>query len=574
MRRRSHVIAAVAVLAALVAVEVPNSLASASSAPADAPSTADSDQVLVTVSGGSPDDARLTRAAGTSMRTLQRLQGDTWVVKLDGKRTVGQVRRLEAQLRASGDAVSVRPDALMFPTAVPTDPNWPQQWDLDTVSATNYGANVPGAWDLTTGSASTVVAVIDTGYRPHADLFANLLTGYDFVADTNIANDGNGRDADASDPGDWITSTESSSIFSPFWRCPVGNSSWHGTHVAGTIAALQNNGIGVSGIAPGVKVLPVRVLGKCGGYTSDIIAGMRWAAGLTVSGAPANPTPAKVLNLSLGGSGTCTSDYQTAINDIAAAGASVVVAAGNSNADANQFTPASCSGVITVAATGRLGNRAYYSNYGASVEIAAPGGDKQEGNTILSTLNAGTTAPGADSYANYQGTSMATPHVVGVLALMLSANPTLTVAQRVSILQSTATPFPVASTCSVSMCGPGIVNAAAAVQASVGAEPPPPPPPPPAVPGVFSKLRPNNGATGVSRTPVLTWGASSDATSYEYCLAQGTSCSNYISVGSATSVQVTSSLRAGRRYAWQVRARNSAGVTVATGGTWTFTTSK
>ena len=186
-------------------------------------------------------------------------------------------------------------------------------------------------------------------------------------------------------------------------------------------------------------------------------------------GSPLNATPSDVVNLSVGGSGACSATFQSAIDAAVAAGTVVVAAAGNDNEDAANSTPASCSNVIAVAATGHTGSRAYYSNYGTTVEIAAPGGDAQLAKTVLSTLNAGTTTPGADAYANYQGTSMATPHVVGVVSLMLSVNPSLTPAQVTSMLQATATPFPAGSTCSTSTCGAGIVDATAAVSAAASA---------------------------------------------------------------------------------------------------------
>ena len=200
------------------------------------------------------------------------------------------------------------------------------------------------------------------------------------------------------------------------------NSSWHGTHTAGTIGAASNNGVGVAGVNWNSKILPVRVLGKCGGYTSDIADGMRWAAGLSVSGVPANANPAKVLNLSLGGSGACDATYQDAVNAITAAGTTIVVSAGNSNADAINYRPGNCNGVITVAATNRDGGRAYYSNYGSIIEISAPGGETNVSNSngVLSTLNTGTQGPGADTYVYYQGTSMAAPHVAGVASLLYS----------------------------------------------------------------------------------------------------------------------------------------------------------
>lgn len=310
-----------------------------------------------------------------------------------------------------------------------------------------------------------MVAVIDTGYRAHADLVANLLPGYDMISDLEVAQDGNGRDSDATDVGD----------YAPAGACGVGqparNSSWHGTHVAGTIAAATNNGIGVAGVAYNSKIVPVRVLGRCGGYTSDIADGMIWAAGGSVSGVPANANPAKVLNLSLGGSGACSATQQGAVNAARNLGATVVVAAGNSNTNASNSSPANCIGVVTVAATNRAGARSYYSNYGAVVDIAAPGGETSTtANGILSTLNSGSTTPGSDNYAFYQGTSMATPHVAGAAALMYAVKPSITPDEVESILKSSARAFP--GTCS--QCGSGIVDATAAVVAAQGGTPPPP----------------------------------------------------------------------------------------------------
>ena len=269
------------------------------------------------------------------------------------------------------------------------------------------------------------------------------------------SNDGNGRDSDPSDPGDWNTANQCEQ------GDPAANSSWHGTHVAGTIAAVGNNSQGVIGVAYGAKVQAVRVLGRCGGYTSDIADGMIWASGGTVSGLPANGTPAKVLNLSLGGSGACDTTSQNAINSARSRGATVVIAAGNSNVNVSNASPANCSGVIAVAAVGPTGGKAYYSNYGSLIDVAAPGGDTSGGsaNGIRSTLNAGTTTPGADSYAYYQGTSMATPHVAGVVALMYQAKPAATPDEIETALKTSTRAFP--ATCS--QCGTGIVDAPNAI---------------------------------------------------------------------------------------------------------------
>jgi serine protease len=291
--------------------------------------------------------------------------------------------------------------------------------------------------------------------RPHVDLASNLIGGYDFISDTFISRDGNLRDADARDPGDWNLAGE----------CGAGtqasSSSWHGTHVSGTIAARTNNGTGVAGVAFNARVVPVRVLGRCGGYTSDIADGLVWAAGGSVAGIPANPNPARVANLSLGGGGPCGTTMQNAINSARSRGTVVIVAAGNESQNAQNSSPANCSGVVVVAAVNRSGGRAYYSNFGSVVDVAAPGGamNVNAGNGVASTVNAGATTPGGDAYAYYQGTSMATPHVAGVAALMLSANPSLTPAQVETTLRNTVRAFPAAC----SQCGTGVVNARAAV---------------------------------------------------------------------------------------------------------------
>jgi serine protease len=375
------------------------------------------------------------------------------IFKLDRKVSLADAAKLAAELKSRDASVEyAEPDRMMHPLFTPNDSMYNQQWDYFEATG---GLNLPAAWDKSTGSGIRV-AVIDTGYRPHADLSGQILAGYDFISDTAVSNDGNGRDSDASDPGDWVAAGECGS------GQPAENSSWHGTHVAGTIAALTNNGSGVAGVAYGAKVVPVRVLGKCGGYTSDIADGIIWASGGTVSGVPNIAARAQVINMSLGGSGACDTTTQNAINSARSRGTVVVVAAGNESQNASNSNPANCAGVIAVAATNRSGGRASYSNYGTIVDVAAPGGDS--GAAILSTLNAGTTSPGADSYASYMGTSMATPHVAGVVALMLAKNAALTPDDVEARLKSSARPFPA----SCSGCGAGIVDASAAVDAAAG----------------------------------------------------------------------------------------------------------
>ncbi len=387
------------------------------------------------------------------------------------------------ELQASAERIAAMPgveyaivDELKFPTAVPNDPQYANQWHYKAPPAEAGGVNLPRAWDLTTGSASVFIAVIDTGILPHPDLAGRVTTGYDMIDDALVANDGNLRDPDPFDSGDWITSAEASLAGGWFEGCNVTNSSWHGTHVAGTIAAASNNGLGVAGVNWVSKIVPVRVLGKCGGYTSDVVDGMRWAAGIAVPGAPVNQNPAKVLNLSLGSRGPCSSFEQSAINAMIAAGSTIVIAAGNDNENASNHSPGNCNGVITVAATGRAGQRAQYSNFGSIVEIAAPGG--ADGNYILSTLNTGSTVanPAGYYYEYYGGTSMATPHVAGIVSLMLSVNPTMTPAQVLSTIQTTARAFPTGTirNCTTAICGAGIIDAYAAVSSAKGGGTAPP----------------------------------------------------------------------------------------------------
>jgi serine protease len=373
------------------------------------------------------------------------------------------------ELRANAEALgiaSIEPDRRIFPALTPNDPSYSLLWALQPVSASNFGADFQTAWDVTTGTTALTIAVLDTGViTSHPDLAARMVAGYDFISDSATANDGGGRDADAGDPGDWVTSAEAAGA--TFSGCAVGNSSWHGTHVAGTLGANSNNAVGVTGANWRARVQSVRILGKCGGFLSDEIDAIRWAAGLRVPGVPDNSTPARVINMSLGGSGACTASEQAAINDATAAGAIVVVAAGNEGVDVSNAAPANCANVIAVAATTRSGNRASYSNFGGGITISAPGGDS--GGQIYSTIDVGAQSPAGAGYGYKVGTSMSTPHVSGLVSLMLSVNPALTRAQIVSLLQSTATQFPAGSACTPALCGAGIIHAGAAVNAALAA---------------------------------------------------------------------------------------------------------
>ncbi|QGZ53191.1 S8 family serine peptidase [Streptomyces sp. QHH-9511] len=420
------------------------------------------------------DAAAKGAETGESLSFERRLAGGAALVDLGDSATKQDVAEVMDAFRADPQVASVEPDIRAYAMAVtPNDTDYAKQWDLFEATG---GMNVPPAWDKTTGSGVTV-AVIDTGYAAHSDLASNVVAGYDFISTSADARDGNGRDADAKDEGDW-NATDG--------ECGTGsrasNSSWHGTHVAGTIGAVTHNTKGIAGIAYNAKIQPVRVLGKCGGSSSDIADAITWASGGSVPGVAANPTPAKVINLSLGGaSSTCPSVYQTAINGAVSRGTTVVVAAGNSNANTSGFTPANCSNVITVASTSREGNRSYYSNYGTIVDVAAPGGETRRAtdtpgtvttpeNGIHSTLNSGTTTQSLENYKPYQGTSMAAPHIAGLAALLKSAKTSLTPAEIESAIKTNARPLP--GTCSGG-CGTGIADTAKTVDAVTGTTNPP-----------------------------------------------------------------------------------------------------
>ncbi|WP_257325311.1 S8 family peptidase [Pseudoalteromonas rhizosphaerae] len=384
------------------------------------------------------------------------------VMRANKKLSADEAQQYMQEVMASGNVEYIEIDQMLKPFATPNDPRYDDQWHYYEQAG---GLNLPTAWDTATGSGVTV-AVLDTGYRPHIDLNANILPGYDMISDTFVANDGGARDSDARDPGDAVSAGECGNNNS------AQGSSWHGTHVAGTVAAVTNNGEGVAGVAYDAKVVPVRVLGKCGGLTSDIADGIIWASGGSVSGVPANANPADVINMSLGGSGSCSSTTQNAINQARNNGTVIVIAAGNDNDNANNYNPGNCNGVVNVASVGRNGGRAYYSNYGTSIDVAAPGGAQSFANDsegVLSTHNSGSSSPSSDSYHYSQGTSMAAPHVAGVAALIKQAKPTATPDEIESILKSSTRSFP--ATCN--NCGTGIVDAAAAVAAASGGTTPP-----------------------------------------------------------------------------------------------------
>ena len=391
-----------------------------------------------------------------------------------GRPSRAELQTLVSALRADPAVEFAEIDEMMRPAAAPNDQYFAQyQWHLQ---ATPGGINAPAAWETSQGEG-VIVAVIDTGILPaHPDFEAGaLLEGYDFITDTFVSRRPTAeRVPGALDYGDWAAADECGT------GRPAEPSSWHGTHVSGTVAEATNNSIGMAGVAPKATILPIRALGRCGGYTSDIADAIVWASGGTVAGMPANPNPAQVINMSLGGGGACSTSgaTQLAINGAVSRGTTVVVAAGNSNANAANFSPASCANVINVGANGITGARASYSNYGALVDIAGPGGgggvDGNPNGYVWQAMSLSDTGPtdGALSYGGMAGTSMAAPHVAGVVALVQSAlvandQDPLTPAAMEQLLKDSARAFPV-SIPSGTPIGAGIVDPVAALQAVLG----------------------------------------------------------------------------------------------------------
>lgn len=439
-----------------------------------------------------------TGLSGSSGRREPRLRAvgrDQQLIQFEQPLSRAEAQAVREKLMQRGDVEWVEPNTRERRLQVPpTDPLFTQQWWLQPVSGSNANAidarlrGVAGfqnAW-LRAQPTSIVVAVLDTGITPHEDLSSSrILPGRDFVSEVDYANDGDGWDADPSDPGDYVTSAD---LANPaFNGCVVENSSWHGTIVAGIVAATPNNGRGGAGIHWGAQVLPVRVAGKCGAAVSDIVDGMRWAAGLQVygdNGAPLelNKNPARVLNISFGGSDPCGQAYQSAVDELKAHGVIVVAAAGNEWAS-TPTRPASCNGVVGVVGLNRDGFKTNYSNFGSQLSasgIATVSGDDREGawgsvladSGLVTLTNQGSTVPLTGGYARLYGTSFAAPQVSGTIAEMLSLNPGLSVDQILTGLRLSARPHVTSSKigqcsdanpgrciCTTSTCGVGILDA-------------------------------------------------------------------------------------------------------------------
>ncbi len=468
------------------------------------------DSTLMRAQSAATAAAARPQHAATLGARLGLVLRDGWVLgprmqalRAQGLTSADLARRLAAQPDVEWAVVDGRKRAA---AVVPNDPFYGSglsapypavgQWYLRAPDATFVSAiNAVGAWATTTGNVNVTVAVLDTGIRPEhpdfkrADNSSKLYAGYDFIAaepgtttDFTTAADGNGRDGDPTDPGD---------------SCSGDPSSWHGTQTASIIGAATDNGIGLASVGREVMVQPVRVLGKCGGYDSDIIAAMRWAGGIAAV-PEANPHPAKVLNMSLGSDGPCSAAYQSVFNDLYAAGVSVVVAAGNGvdtpapGGGIAVGTPANCPHAIAVGGLRHAGSKVGYSNLGPENVVSAPAGNciNLVGNClypIMTATNAGTTTAAGSTYTDMVdaaiGTSFSAPQVAGAVALMLSVNASLTPDEIRLALKGGARPFPTTGAssagipqcsapsatpqdecyCTTSTCGAGMLDVAASV---------------------------------------------------------------------------------------------------------------
>jgi serine protease len=469
-----------------------------------------SSATTVTAKSATQRSSKLTTTAGVALQHKRNGWGQTEVYKLDRTMDKGELQSVLDRLNADPEVEYAVADGRRFAQAMPSDPLFADQWYLKSVEISATRADQ--AWDITTGSSNIVVAVLDTGVRPqHPDLAGpgKLLPGYDFIAEPVYANDGDGRDADPTDAGDWLTASDRTGLLA---NCDTGASSWHGTRVSSLIAATTDEGNGMAGLGWNTSILPVRVLGRCGGRDSDIIAAMAWAAGLPVDGAPVNPNPAKIINLSLGGDGACSAAYQAVMSQITDRGVLVVASVGNAGVSVG--TPANCNGVLGVSGLRQAGTKVGYSSLGPGADIGAPAGNcvnivannfytaqspclfQIKSATDLGLTTA--TGPGytqqvssnTDGSGPNFGTSFSAPLVSGAAALLYAVNSRLSPAQYSAVLMGTANPFPTSSTtttnicrvpngvtqgdeciCTTATCGAGMLNTFAAVSAVASGAP-------------------------------------------------------------------------------------------------------
>jgi serine protease len=469
--------------------------------------------------------ASLARQAGyTGSMPWRHLSNRMVSVRLPSDVTPEQQARLMARWMSSGQVEWVEPNVKMWAHQVlsiaPNDTQYvnnSQWWARASTSAgsgsgTRQNAGVPNltkAWTTEYNGAGTAltsvtpVAVLDTGRVAHDDLYprdtnqatSRALPGHDFVADAQFAGDGGGRDADESDPGDFVSASEASQAAFRQLGCGVQDSSWHGLAIEGILGAKVNNNLGIAGIHWNPRIVAVRVAGKCGADLDDILSAMYWVAKVNPSQSldaslPSNPNPrARVVNISFGGSESCGFGYQTAVNDLKNNGVVVVASAGNEHGAVSR--PASCQNVVAVAALNRLGLKSTYSNFGAAVTISTVGGDPGPGagytdagvwgsalgdDGIFTTSHNDNTAPAlgtsSSNYAIYAGTSFSAPMVAGVIGMMLDVAPSLSVDDVFRGLRASARPHatsaligqcsndnPGRCVCTTSTCGAGMLDA-------------------------------------------------------------------------------------------------------------------
>ena len=445
---------------------------------------------VVAAAAGTGEVDALVRRAGLRLLETRHIAAGMHLVRVGAEVPVGQAL---ARLRAEPGVQYAEIDRRRYAQSTPDDALFGGQWYLQ--SAQPAAVDALDAWTLSSGSDGVVIAELDTGVRfEHPDLrnsSANrLLPGYDMISSVQTGNTGLGRNPDASDPGDWVSLADTKTAL--FSSCTVSNSSWHGTRVAGILGAITNNSIGIAGMTWSGWIVPVRVLGKCGGYDSDILAGMAWAAGFPVDGVPANPYPARIINMSLGATGSCPQSYQELVDQLVGAGILVVAAAGNEGGPVD--APANCAGVAGIAGLRQAGTKVGFSSLGPEVALSAPGGNcvnTAAGEPCLfsieTTTNSGTTIPENSIYTdefNYNvGTSFSAPIVSGIAGLMLAVNGNLTAGQLIARLQlGVSTPFPAPAglaschvpagqtdlqtsecACTPEVCGSGMANAEGAV---------------------------------------------------------------------------------------------------------------
>ena len=438
------------------------------------------------------EESDLPRGARGEAPRWRPVGRDQHLVDFERPMTRAQAVALAEKLAARPDVAWVDFNVRERRLQVPGDPFFANgsQWWLRPVGGTDQNviadrlrgvAGFQTAWQRPLTGAQPAVAVLDTGITTHPELAGRLLPGYDFVSDLKFAGDGNGRDADPADPGDFVSSADRNDPH--FAGCDLADSTWHGTVIAGMLAALTDNGEGVAALNWAGRVLPVRVAGKCGADVADIVDGMRWAAGLEVVGSPRNENPVRIVNVSFGGNAACSAAYQSAVDELKAKGVVVVAAAGNDHL--TPARPASCLGVVGVAALNRDGFKASYSSFGSALTatgLAVAAGDDPDDDTarwnvladpgIFSTINTGAQTPLASGYGYVSGTSFAAPQVAGAIALMLRVNDQLTWQQIIDGLRKTVRPHvtsphigacswtnPGRCLCTTTTCGAGILDA-------------------------------------------------------------------------------------------------------------------